>query len=263
MTFAECRVPTTLSDVTLSPCLRDQHVLPAPPPPRRPLDAPRGPPHPHVPLGNRFPRPLPEAWASDRHRRHHGPLSAPRAQRGGRVTDRVPGLGRDAAEQLAAQRIAERLGDHPLALDQAAHRLGDTRAPAAAYLTEQGHPDQAEPLAARETHIRTARILGADHPDTIRAKQTLAEAANRPALDQSARAENPPSPNTGTPASAPDNQPVQTPVNASERPGRIIWLGSRTVLLVVEDTPESGQPVEQTLPRIRLLPHQLRQLPLG
>lgn len=47
---------------------------------------------------------------------------------------------------------------------------------AAAYLTEQGHPEQAEPLAARavDAHIRLA---GPDHPDTLTARDVHIRAA--------------------------------------------------------------------------------------
>ncbi|WP_368861469.1 NB-ARC domain-containing protein, partial [Frankia tisae] len=42
---------------------------------------------------------------------------------------------------------------------------------AAAYLTEQGHPEQAEPLAARAVAAHE-RLDGPDHPDTLTARET-------------------------------------------------------------------------------------------
>ncbi|MCL9793562.1 tetratricopeptide repeat protein [Frankia sp. AgKG'84/4] len=47
---------------------------------------------------------------------------------------------------------------------------------AAAYLTEQGHPEQAEPLAARAVAARE-RLDGTDHPDTLTARETHIRAA--------------------------------------------------------------------------------------
>ncbi len=47
---------------------------------------------------------------------------------------------------------------------------------AAAYLTEQGHPEQAEPLAARAVAARE-RLDGPDHPDTLTARETHIRAA--------------------------------------------------------------------------------------
>ncbi|SNQ50983.1 hypothetical protein FRACA_590005 [Frankia canadensis] len=46
----------------------------------------------------------------------------------------------------------------------------------AAYLTEQGHPEQAEPLAARAVTARE-RLDGPDHPDTLTARETHLRAA--------------------------------------------------------------------------------------
>ncbi|SNQ48130.1 conserved hypothetical protein [Frankia canadensis] len=46
----------------------------------------------------------------------------------------------------------------------------------AAYLTEQGRPDQAEPLAARAVTARE-RLDGPDHPDTLTARETHIRAA--------------------------------------------------------------------------------------
>ncbi|WP_261568351.1 FxSxx-COOH system tetratricopeptide repeat protein [Frankia gtarii] len=56
-----------------------------------------------------------------------GPL--PRAESVALLRERLP-----AVDRTVAERIAHQLGDHPLALDQAAHRIGHARAPAETYL---------------------------------------------------------------------------------------------------------------------------------
>ncbi len=71
---------------------------------------------------------------------------------------------------------------HTLATVEATDPAADTPHTAwlaehsAAYLTEQGHPEQAEPLAARAVAARE-RLDGADHPDTLTARETHIRAA--------------------------------------------------------------------------------------
>jgi tetratricopeptide (TPR) repeat protein len=89
-------------------------------------------------------------------------------------------------EQITANPAAwpawRELLPHALAVLEATDPATDTPQTAwlaehtAAYLTEQGHPEQAEPLAARAVTARE-RLDGADHPDTLTARETHIRAA--------------------------------------------------------------------------------------
>jgi Tetratricopeptide repeat len=77
-----------------------------------------------------------------------------------------------------AGRVAEALGDLPLALAQAAALLADTATSVVDYLTLEsvnnlgfdlfalGHYEQSRRLG-EDTHTRYRRVLGDDHPDTL------------------------------------------------------------------------------------------------
>ncbi|MCK9876761.1 tetratricopeptide repeat protein [Frankia sp. Ag45/Mut15] len=97
------------------------------------------------------------------------------------LTDRVTSI-----EATVAGRIAEQLGDHPLALDQAAHRILAGRLPAETYLAEliraprrllaEGEAPGRPGITAANLWDESLRALAADSPTAVELLRLVARA---------------------------------------------------------------------------------------